>query len=47
MEDLREKIEKQLKLLEKDIKENKDKEEIANKRKELDKLLNEYNDKFE
>ena len=42
MEDLKKEIDEKLKNIEKMINENKDKEEIENSRKELDKLLNKY-----
>ena len=42
MKDLKKEIDEKLKIIEKMIVENKDKEEIENSRKELDKLLNKY-----
>ena len=42
MEDLKKEIDEKLKAIEKMIAENKEKEEIENNRKELDKLLNKY-----
>ena len=42
MENLKKKIDEKLKNIEKMIAENKDKEEIENSRKELDKLLNKF-----
>ena len=42
MEELKKEIDEKLKNIEKMIDENKDKEEIENSRKELDKLLNKY-----
>ena len=42
MKDLKKEIDEKLKIIEKMIAENKDKEEIENSRKELDKLLNKY-----
>ena len=47
MEDLKEKINKKLRLLEELIIENKEMETIEKTRKELDSLLNEYMKNFE
>ena len=46
MEDLKEKIKKQIELLEKMINENERKEEIVKNKKKLDELLNKYVNRY-